>query len=148
MVSLKDKKRKLMNFKEYGVYRRAVNWIYANGYNNSDKAKIFWAVYVLSPVEITANIQSVYGSIKRQARNRNDAMTILNNSEFMGDMDFCSEILNKLINNRVSLFDQTFAQQKLGRDVKWIIKYINRGLNRMKQSVRKLEKLIDKEYLQ
>jgi hypothetical protein len=90
----------------------------------------------------------VYGSIKRQARNRNDAMTILNSSEFMEEMDLCSGILNKLINNRVSLFDQMYVQQKLGRDVKWITKYINRGLNRMKQSVRKLEKLIDKEYLQ
>jgi hypothetical protein len=148
MISLKDKERKLMNFKEREVYQKAVNWIYTNGYNNSDKAKIFWAIYVSSPVEITANIQSVYGSIKRQARNRNDAMTILNSSEFMEEMDLCSGILNKLINNRVSLFDQMHVQQKLGRDVKWITKYINRGLNRMKQSVRKLEKLIDKEYLQ
>lgn len=148
MVSLKDKKRKIMNFKERGIYQKAVNWIYTNGYNDSDKAKIFWAIYVLSPVEITANIQSVYGSIKRQARNRNDAMTILNNSEFMEEMDLCSSILNKLVNNRVSLYDQILVQQKLGRDVKWITKYISRGLNRMKQSVRKLEKLIDKEYLQ
>ena len=77
-----------------------------------------------------------------------DEYFITSPKEFMEEMDFCSGILNKLVNNRVSLFDQMFVQQKLGRDIKWITKYINRGLNTMKQSVRKLEKLIDKEYLQ
>ena len=145
-LSQTNEKGILMDFKKDKVYQRASQWIYKNGYDGSDVAKIFWAIYYLEPVEITANIQMVYGEIKKKAKTKNEAIDILNNSEFMGEMKVCSNLLEKLNNNSIKLSDLRRVQNFLKRNPKWLIKYIHRGLNKMKQSVRKIEKLIDKEY--
>ena len=108
---------------------------------------MFWAIYYLTPVEITANAQALYGEIKKKAKDKGDAIDVLSNSEFMEEMQIYSNLLEKLNNNKIKLSDLMLVQRKLGRNTEWIIKYINKGVNKMKQSVRKLEKLIDKEYI-
>lgn len=145
-LSQTNEKSLLMGFKKNDVYQKVSEWIYKNGYDGSDVAKIFWAIYYLEPVEITANIQMVYGEIKKKAKTKNEAIDILNNSEFMGEMKVYSNLLEKLNNNNIKLSDLRRVQIFLKRNPEWLIKYIHRGLNKMKQSVRKIEKLIDKEY--
>ena len=145
-LSQTNEKSLLIGFKKNNVYQKASEWIYKNGYDGSDVAKIFWAIYYLEPVEITANIQMVYGEIKKKAKTKNEAIDILNNSEFMGEMKVYSNLLEKLNNNNIKLSDLRKVQNFLKRNPEWLIKYIHRGLNKMKQSVRKIEKLIDKEY--
>lgn len=145
-LSQTNEKSILMGFKKNKVYQTASQWIYRNGYDGSDVAKIFWAIYYLEPVEITANIQMVYGEIKKKAKTKNEAIDILNNSEFMDEMKVYSNLLEKLNDNSVKLSDLRRVQNFLKRNPEWIIKYIYRGLNKMKQSIRKIEKLIDKEY--
>lgn len=145
-LSQTNEKSILMGFKKNNVYQKASEWIYKNGYDGSDVAKIFWAIYYLEPVEITANIQMVYGEIKKKAKTKNEAIDILNNSEFMGEMKVYSNLLEKLNNNRIKLSNLRRVQNTLKRNPEWLVKYIHRGLNKMKQSVRKIEKLIDKEY--
>ena len=145
-LSQTNEKSLLIGFKKNNVYQKASEWIYKNGYDGSDVAKIFWAIYYLEPVEITANIQMVYGEIKKKAKTKNEAINILNNSEFMGEMKVYSNLLEKLNNNNIKLSDLRRVQNFLKRNPEWLIKYIHRGLNKMKQSVRKIEKLIDKEY--
>lgn len=147
MVSQKDEKCNLIDFKSSRVYQRATEWIYANNYDGSDLCKLFWAIYYLTPVEITANVQALYGEIKKKAKDRGDAIDILNNSEFMEEIQIYSNLLEKLNNNKIKLSDLILVQRKLERDTEWIIKYITKGVNKMKQNVRKLEKLIDKEYV-
>ena len=147
MLSQKDEKRQLLDFKKSKVYHKATLWIFQNGYDNSDLSKMFWAIYQLTSEEITANIQGLYGEIKKNAKNRGDAIDILSNSEFVEEMQVYSNLLDKLNNNKVKLSDLMVIQKRLGRNTKWLIKYINKGVNKMKQSVRKLEKLIDKEYI-
>ena len=145
-LSQTNEKSLLMGFKKNDVYQKVSEWIYKNGYDGSDVAKIFWAIYYLEPVEITANIQMVYGEIKKKAKTKNEAIDILNNSEFMGEMKVYSNLLEKLNNNNIKLSDLRRVQIFLKRNPEWLIKYIHRGFNKMKQSVRKIEKLIDKEY--
>ena len=146
MLSQKDEKRDILDYKKNKVYQRATAWIYANNYDGSDLSKMFWAIYYLTPIEITANTQALYGEIKKRAKDREDAIDILNNSEFVEEMQIYSKLLEKLNNNKIKLSDLMLVQRKLGRNTEWIIKYIHRGINKMKQSIRKLEKLIDKEY--
>lgn len=146
MVSQKDEKRRLLNYKKNTVYQRALKWIYANDYNGSDLSKMFWAIYYLTPAEITANAQALYGEIKKRAKDKEDAINALNNSEFVEELQIYSNLLEKLNNNKIKLSDLMTVQLRLGKNTEWIIKYIHRGLNKMKQSVRKIEKLIDKEY--
>lgn len=145
-LSQTNEKSLLMGFKKNDVYQKVSEWIYKNGYDGSDVAKIFWAIYYLEPVEITANIQMVYGEIKKKAKTKNEAIDILNNSEFMDEMKVYSNLLEKLNNNNIKLSDLRRVQIFLKRNPEWLIKYIHRGLNKMKQSIRKIEKLIDKEY--
>ena len=145
-LSQTNEKSLLIGFKKNNVYQKASEWIYKNGYDGSDVAKIFWAIYYLEPVEITANIQIVYGEIKKKAKTKNEAIDILNNSEFMGEMKVYSNLLEKLNNNSIKLSDLRRVQNTLKRNPEWLVKYIHRGLNKMKQSVRKIEKLIGKEY--
>lgn len=147
ILSQKDEKRQLLDFKKSKVYHKATSWIYQNGYDGSDLSKIFWAIYQLTSEEITANIQGLYGDIKKKAKNRGDAIDILSNSEFTEEMQVYSNLLDKLNNNKVKLSDLMVIQRRLGRNTEWLIKYINKGVNKMRQSVRKLEKLIDKEYI-
>lgn len=148
ILSQKDENRNILDYKKSKVYYRATEWIYAHNYDGSDLYNMFWAIYYLTPAEITANAQALYGEIKRRAKDKKDAIDILNNSEFIEEMQIYSNLLGKLNNNKIKLSDLMIVQRKLGRNTEWIIKYINKGLNKMKQSVRKIEKLIDKEYLQ
>ena len=147
MLSQKDEKRNILDYKKSKVYQKATEWIYAHNYDGSDLCKMFWAIYYLTPVEITANAQALYGEIKKRAKDKGDAIDVLSNSEFMEEMQIYSNLLEKLNNNKVKLSDLMLVQRKLGRNTEWIIKYINKGVNKMKQSVRKIEKLIDKEYI-
>jgi hypothetical protein len=147
MLSQKDEKRNILDYKKSKVYQKATEWIYAHNYDGSDLCKMFWAIYYLTPVEITANAQALYGEIKKRAKDKGDAIDVLSNSEFMEEMQIYSNLLEKLNNNKIKLSDLMLVQRKLGRNTEWIIKYINKGINKMKQSVRKIEKLIDKEYV-
>lgn len=146
MLSQKDEKRTILDYKKNKVYQRASAWINVNNYDGSDLSKMFWAIYYLTPAEITANAQALYGEIKKKAKDRGDAIDVLSNSEFVEEMQIYSNLLEKLNNNKIKLSDLMRVQRKLGRNTEWIIKYIHRGLNKMKQSIRKIEKLIDKEY--
>lgn len=147
MLSKKDENRNILDYKKSNVYQKATKWIYAYNYDGSDLCKMFWAIYYLTPVEITANAQALYGDIKKRAKDKKDAIDILSNSEFMEETQIYSDLLKKLNNNKIKLSDLMLVQRELGRNKKWIIKYINRGVNKMKQSIRKIEKLIDKEYV-
>jgi hypothetical protein len=146
VLSQKDKNRNLLSFKNNIVYHKATEWIYANGYNGSDLSKMFWAIYQLEPAEITANLQGLFGEIKSKAKSKDDAINILNNSDFAEEIMIYSDILDKLTNNKIKLSDLFVVQRRLERNKEWITKYIRKGVSKMKQSYRKIEKLIEKEY--
>ena len=47
-LSQTNEKSLLIGFKKNNVYQKASEWIYKNGYDGSDVAKIFWAIYYLN----------------------------------------------------------------------------------------------------
>jgi hypothetical protein len=146
MLSKKDENRMLQSFKDSKVYQKVTQWISTHNYDGSKLSNMFWAIYYLEPTEITANLQMLYGEIKSNAKDKDTALDILSDSDFIDELITYSNLLDELINNKIKLSDLMAVEMRIGRNKEWLIKYIRKGVNKMKQSIRKIEKLIDKEY--
>jgi hypothetical protein len=141
-----NNKAHIMPHKTRKVYEKVSMWLRTYGVDGSDISKMLWAVYYLNPVEITANIQLVYGTIKRNAKTKEEALAILNSSDFVSELDFNIETLSKIITKRISIYDEYRFKGITGRDLDWLMRYAKKGVSKMGQSIRKIEKLINKEF--
>lgn len=146
-VSLLDKSRPLLSLKNDQIYQNVVEWLYTHQNNGSDLYNIFYAIYYLEPAEITANVQELYGKVKL-AKVKKEAMEIVNNSEIMSELKIYNTLLEKFKNNQIKLSDLFVLRTKLKQNKKWVINYITKGVKKLKQSIRKLIALIDKEFIE
>jgi hypothetical protein len=144
-LSLVDKSRALLSVKEDEIYQNVTEWLYTHRNDGSDLYDIFYALYYLEPVEITANIQQLYGHLKL-SKTKNDAIEAVNNSEIMRELKIYDSLLEKFKNNQIKLSDLFVLRTKLKKDKKWVINYITKGVKKLKQNIRKLIALIENEF--
>lgn len=135
---VKHKHRDLYNY----ALSRTVSW----EVDDSDINRIYWAIYHLTPAELTANLESSYLRIKNEASDYSRAMQVLKNTPLYLMFNYHTETFNKLMDDNIdeSAFDDLY--ENTGKDKKWFISFMKKGMKVLKKTISKLMGLISRDY--
>ena len=133
----------LLHHKDSNIYHKALKWA-----DSKDKymAPIGYYVYYCTGPEVTANMESLFTSIKQNCNNIDEAKDFIKKSRlsynFYGLMKLIDDInKNNIPDNVFIMFKEYF-----NRDKEWLIKHFNKGVKSLKRCIKRAAALSQKYF--
>jgi hypothetical protein len=130
----KGHKSNLNSYKKSRIYVKALEW---NESKNKDEKLFGYAIYYCFPIEITANMESLFTSIKQNCNDLNEAINYIKASDISRSAQGISNLIHAINNNH--FIENIFIKFKndFHRDKKWLINHLNNGLKLLKRCIKR-----------
>lgn len=145
MMLRNSDREKLLSYRDRKVYDTVTKYALDNP--NGVLSSLMFNVYYMFPVEITANIEQLYTMTLRNANDINDALDYVCNSKMYKKIKDILKDLEYIKGNQDTKDKlNILVQPELNRNMDWVIRHLEKGLNFAYKKFRQLEKLLRKKY--